>query len=347
MALPIPPVTDHGGNLAAARTLFGSPAQGWLDLSTGINPWAYPLPVLDPAVWSQLPGHDTLMALRVAAAACYGAGDATVVAAAPGSQALIQLLPWMFAGAGGHTAIVGPTYAEHARCWRRAGHEVLEVDSLDAAAATGADRVIVVNPNNPDGRCCPPDALLALADGLAARGGVLLVDEAFAEVAPAFSVAPAAGRPGLVVLRSFGKFFGLAGLRLGFALAEPEVVRRLMDDFGPWAVSGPAQTIATAALGDAGWIAATRVRLDEGAEALDRLLMAHGLEVAGGTSLFRLVRTPRAGALYRALGARGILVRPFAAHAGWLRIGLPPDAAAMRRLDAALGDDESDGDGQE
>lgn len=328
---PNPSPILHGGDLDAARAAFPGAPEPWIDLSTGINPWAYPLPPLAPDLWRRLPAGRAEADLRAAAAAAYGAASGRLVAAASGSQALIQLLPRLRAP--GTVAVLGPTYAEHAAAWTGAGHRVAAVSSVEDAAA---DVLVVVNPNNPDGRVLPPETLLALAERQASRGGWLVVDEAFADMTPVVSVAPRAGAPGLVVLRSFGKFFGLAGLRLGIALAEPALAEGLRAAIGPWAVSGPGLAVATAALADAEWTAATRVRLFEEAARLDALLRGAGLEVAGGTTLYRLIRDPRAQRLYAALGRAGILVRRFSYRTEWLRFGLPPDEAARRRLWEAL-----------
>ncbi len=322
-------VTDHGGALDRAIRRFGAGAD-WLDLSTGINPWSYPVPPLPPEAWQRLPDDGALMALKQAARAAYGAPKAAPVAAAPGSQALIQWLPRLTPPTG--VAILTPTYAEHARCWRLAGHEVAEVADLTDAAPV----LVLTHPNNPDGRRFDPGELLRLADRLAARGGFLVVDEAFADPMPAMSLVPEAGRPGLMVLRSFGKFFGLAGLRLGFAFGPADLVERLEAALGPWAVSGPALAIGRNALSDTAWIAATRVRLAAAADALEALLATHDLEPLGGTELFCLIRTDRAAAIHDRLGRHHILVRDFAAYPDRLRFGLPPDEAAMERLDQAL-----------
>ncbi len=320
----------HGGDLDGARMTFPEAPEPWVDLSTGINPWPYPLPPIPPDAWTRLPARHAESALLEAAVACYGAPSPDMAAAASGSQALIQLLPRMRAP--GTVAVLGPTYAEHAAGWAGAGHRVTETASIDDAAA---DVLVVVNPNNPDGRILPAADLLALAERQAARGGWLVVDEAFADVTPAASLAPHAGRPGLVVLRSFGKFFGLAGLRLGIALAERALAAALRAAIGPWAVSGPGLAVATAALSDSAWIAATRAHLHAEAERLDRLLVEAGLTVVGGTSLFRLVCDPRAPQLYNALGQAGILVRRFDYRTDWLRLGLPAGEDGRERLIAA------------
>ncbi|HYG85142.1 MAG TPA: threonine-phosphate decarboxylase CobD [Azospirillum sp.] len=321
----------HGGDLDAARAAFPQAPEPWVDLSTGINPWPYPLPAIPPEAWTRLPGRGAEEALREAAAAAYGAPSTVHVAAAPGSQALIQMLPRLRAR--GRVAVLGPTYAEHARAWAAAGHAVrtvTRVEDLDGEVG------VIVNPNNPDGRIVAPADLVALAGRFADRGGWLVVDEAFAEVTPEASIVGAADQPGLVVLRSFGKFFGLAGVRLGFALAEPGLVAAVREAFGPWAVPGPALAVATQALRDGPWIAATRRRLADESAALDRRLGALGLSVLGGTSLFRLAGHTRAPEMVNALGAAGVLVRRFEDQPEWLRFGLPPNVAAQQRLVQAL-----------
>lgn len=322
----------HGGDLDTARAAFPGAPEPWVDLSTGINPWPYPLPPIPAEAWARLPSRSAETALREAAAACYGAPSPDRVAAAGGSQALIQTLPRLRPP--GTVTVLGPTYAEHAAGWAKAGHRVAEVESLEECAA---DVVVVVNPNNPDGRIVPPETLLALADRQAARGGWLVVDEAFAEVVPDCSVAAEAGRAGLVILRSFGKFFGLAGVRLGFLLGESALVRDVHAAAGPWAVSGPALVVATAALSDSAWIAATRRRLADAAARFDARLVEAGVRVAGGTSLFRLIDDPQSAGLYNELGRAGVLVRRFDYRQGWLRLGLPVDTLTEDRVATACG----------
>ena len=320
----------HGGSLGEARAAYGEPAEGWLDLSTGINPHAYPFSPPSRALTS-LPDPEDLKRLEALAREAYRAPGSAAAVAVPGTQAAIQLLPTLFASC--RVGIVTPTYAEHAAAWARAGHAVREVSTLDPEA----DMVVLVNPNNPDGSITPQDSILELAERAAARGGLVLVDEAFADVAPAASVAPWAGHPGLVVLRSFGKFYGLPGLRLGFVLGPEDALGRLRDLLGPWAVSGPALDAGLRAFDDRAWAAAMRVRLAASALALDACLARHGLAVIGGTSLFRLIETPDAARLHHALARRGLWTRRFTRWPYWLRLGLPRDEAGLDRLDRALG----------
>lgn len=324
---------DHGGSLAAAAARFPTAPRPWLDLSTGINPHSYPLPALPATAFSRLPEPARERALAEAAAAAYGAPGSAMVLPAPGTQILLPMVMSLLPP--GRARVLGPTYAEHRRAAALAGHAVEEVTAPEALA--GADLAIVVNPNNPDGRLLPRTDLLALAAGLRARGGLLVVDEAFMDVGPrAESLAGDVGAGGLVVLRSFGKFFGLAGLRLGFALAAPALAARFAARLGPWAVSGPTLECGLAALADGAWQAGMRARLAREAAALDALLARYGLPVAGGTSLFRFLRLPEAPALHAALGAQGILTRAFAGRPEALRLGLPGDAARFERLEAGL-----------
>ena len=323
----------HGGDLSVARRLFPDAREPFIDLSTGINPNPYKLPRLPAGLFSRLPDGEATEALAAAAARAYGAPSAACIVAAPGSQILLPLAAAL--ARPGLAAILTPSYGEFAPAAQMAGHAVRPIEGLGECGE--AALAIIGNPNNPDGRVFAGDALIALADRLGARGGLLVVDEAFMDVgAPGASLAGAVLRGNIVVLRSFGKFFGLAGLRLGFALATPALATRLAAALGPWAVSGPAQVIGAQALADIDWIERTRRRLANAAKRLDAVLSRAGLDILGGTSLFRLARTPAADALYRHLGRAGIFVRTFPDRPAWLRFGLPPDGTAWDRLEAAL-----------
>ena len=275
-----------------------------------------------------------LRGLCEAAARAYGASSAEEVVPTPGTQILLPLVAKM--ALPGRAAVLGPTYSEHLRAAALAGHDVAEVSGLDQMSE--ARLAVVVNPNNPDGRILPKSLLLDLADELARRDGILVVDEAFADVMPAeFSVADAvAARRNVVVLRSFGKFFGLAGLRLGFALTASNIACRLKAWLGPWAASGPAIHIGRIALANEEWKTATRKRLAIAAQRLDEMLVASGLDVVGGTHLYRLTQSINSAELFGRLGRCGILVRRFADHTIWLRWGLPKTENDWQRLRAAL-----------
>jgi cobalamin biosynthetic protein CobC len=319
----------HGGNLDAARRLFPEAPLPWIDLSTGINPLPYPVGEIPRNAWTRLPD---VKALEHVARAAYRAEQRTEAVAAPGTQALIQWLPRVFSVR--RVGILGFTYSEHAACWRAAGAEVVTVATL--ADLEAFDIGVVVNPNNPDGRICTSGALADAAAVLARRGGRLIVDEAFMDLhGHQDSLIPHLPA-GAVVLRSFGKAYGLAGLRLGFALGSAKDCARLRSALGPWAVSGPAIEIGQRALADEPWLVRSRARLRDETDRLDRMLQSAGLAVVGGTTLFRLVRHKHAPCWFKALCAAGILTRPFQDQSEWLRFGIPHAPEAWTRLEAAL-----------
>jgi cobalamin biosynthetic protein CobC len=328
-------VVDHGGSLGRARALFPYAPQPFVDLSTGINPHSYPFFELPATALSRLPEAARVRDLADVAASAYGAPSAANVVAAPGTQILLPRVASLVSP--GKALVLEPTYAEHRRAAAIAGHVAMEVDDFDALA--GADLAIVVNPNNPDGRIVERKKLLALAEKLRARGGLLVVDEAFMDVGPlGESLAGDVEQGGIVVLRSFGKFFGLAGLRLGFALADALTVERLEAQFGPWAVAGPALEYGIRALADSGWQAEMRRRLARDAARLDALFGRFGVAVAGGTTLFRYIRLADAAGLFSVLGERGILLRHFSGRPEVLRAGLPGEGEEWQRLESALAD---------
>lgn len=314
----------HGGDLGDVRRRHSDAPQPWIDLSTGINPRPYPVARLPADAWSRLPSQEAGQTLIAAAARRYRCAPGQLVAA-PGTQALIQVLPRLVPRA--RVAIVGPTYAEHELNWRRHGHDVTVVTSLEAA---DADVVVVVNPDNPTGRLLPTQPLRNTAARL------LIVDEAFIDLMPGDASLAGDLPANAVVLRSFGKTYGLAGLRLGFAIAHEPFARRLREDLGPWAVSGPALTIGAAALADDAWLQATATRLADDARKLDAVLVSAGFTILGGTTLFRLASHPKAHDKVEDLARCGIHVRAFGHQPTWLRFGLPRDEEEFRRLSVAL-----------
>jgi cobalamin biosynthetic protein CobC len=334
MSTALPPIR-HGGDLLAAVRRYGRPAGDWLDLSTGINPDGYPVPALPAQAWQRLPQDDDGLA-ELAAQAC-GAPQALPVA---GSQAAIRTLPGLLRP--GRVGIAALGYSEYAPAFAAAGHAVAPLDEAafaQAALADELDHLVVVNPNNPTGRMLPAATLLRWHAKLAARGGTLLVDEAFIDCLPDGSVAAHSGKAGLVVLRSIGKFYGLAGIRCGFVLAQPALLDALRERLGHWAVSGPAREVARHALADHGWQDATRARLQACGVKLAALLDRHGLAPVMH-ALFCWVPHDDAARLHHALAQQGVWTRYFDAAGGCppsLRLGLPPDQPhAWQRLDAAL-----------
>jgi cobalamin biosynthetic protein CobC len=321
---------EHGGRLREAALRYGIAESDWLDLSTGIAPWSVRLPEIPASAWMRLPEVED--GLEAAACAYYGAGQVLPV---PGSQAAIQLLPRL-RQANSRVGVLVPCYAEHGEAWRRGGHRVGELMVGEVERRLDdLDVLVLANPNNPDGRLLEPTLLLDWRDRLAQRGGWLVVDEAFMDASPELSLAGHAGLPGLILLRSFGKFFGLAGARLGFVLGEARVLDLLAEQLGPWAVSGPARALGKACLVDSAGQQAQRRCLLQAGRRLAELLADHDLPPQGGCALFQWIADSRAEALHEFLAGQGILTRLFRQPLG-LRFGLPADELAWVRLEQAL-----------
>lgn len=320
---------EHGGRLRKAALEYGIAEADWLDLSSGLAPWPFPVPEIPLRAWARLPETDD--GLEQAACDYYGATQVLPVA---GSQMAIQLLPRLRRS--GKVGVLSPCYAEHAEAWRRSGYivrEVLEqevdfyIDNLDV--------LVVVNPNNPTGLNLTPNRLLDWHARMAQRGGWLVVDEAFMDNTPHLSLAPYAHQVGLIVLRSFGKFFGLAGVRLGFVLAERKLLKLLAEQVGPWAVSGPTRVLGQSCLRDTEGHARQRKRTDEAGKRLAQLLEQYGFAPHGGCALFQWLMIERAAELHEFMARRGILLRLFT-HNSSLRFGLPADEADWVRLEQSL-----------
>jgi len=320
----------HGGGLAEASAAFGGAPGDWLDLSTGVNPHAWSGAGEMTTDWRRLPDPAALAELEQIAAHSFDAPPA-IVCAVPGTELALRLLGNIVPAGGAYRA---PGYGTHAVAMPRS----TPVADRDLAEAAWQGRaVLLANPSNPDGRLLDVEVLRDLAAATQANGGWLIVDEAFADADPAISVAPLVYRyPRLIVLRSFGKFFGLPGVRLGFIVAQSAVLDRFRALLGSWPVSTAAIAIGREAYRDTAWSAAMRGRLLREANALDAMLRRHGLDSRGACPLFRLIETHDAAALFERLAGRLILTRPFDYDSRWLRIGLPGDAAALARLDAAL-----------
>lgn len=306
---------DHGGGLDAAIAQYGGTREGWLDLSTGINPVPYPLPRLTPDAWTALPDRAAVKRLEDRARAHWRVPDAAAILAAPGASSLIARLPTLRAA--GDVDIPGPTYNEHGAAFQTAGWRMVE---------NGADAIVAVNPNNPDGKCWKATDITA---------PFAVIDESFCDVCPTQSLIDLAARPGTVILKSFGKFWGLAGLRLGFAIGDPDIIAELREALGPWPVAGPALQIGAEALADPEWTDETQERLATDSARLDALMVKQGATVLGGTTLFRLYEVQDAGAAQAHLAQGHVWSRVFPYSDTWLRLGLPhPDRWAQ--LEAAF-----------
>lgn len=310
---------DHGGGLDAARAQYGGTRANWLDLSTGINPQHYPVPDIGNDAWTALPDEATAKALEAAARAFWMVPEGAALLAAPGASSLIANIPRLLPA--GRVQIVERTYNEHAAAFRNAGWQI----NPEEAAAR-----VIVHPNNPTG---------AMWSGQDERPGgrqLLVIDESFCDIALGNThMREMATTPGVVILKSLGKFWGLAGLRLGFAIGDPAFIARLKEMLGPWPVAGPAQVVGRAALEDMRWANATRQRLAADAARMDATLQMKGAELIGGTALFRLYQVDSALKWQNKLAKNKVWSRVFPYEDTWLRLGLPP-TDRWPQLEAAL-----------
>ncbi|CAE6814880.1 threonine-phosphate decarboxylase CobD [Paraburkholderia aspalathi] len=320
----------HGGNLHEAAERYGIPYAQWLDLSTGINPHGYPVPPVPADAWRRLP--DDGDGFAACAARYYGAPDAAHVLPVAGSQAAIRALPVLLPRA--RVGIAPLTYSEYAPAFERAGHEVVPLDVSWDTLPDALTHVVVVNPNNPTAEHLSAGKLLHWHAQLTARGGTLLIDEAFADTMPSASLAASTHRDGLIVLRSPGKFFGLAGVRSGFVLGAPSLLDALRLTLGAWTVSGPARHAVKAAFEDVAWQQQMRTQLDTESARLVSLLQAHGF-ATHSTPLFAWTDDARATALHEALAQRGVWTRIFTAT-GSVRFGLPASDTEWTRFEESL-----------
>ena len=321
---------EHGGKLIQAARDYGIPVCDWLDLSTGLNPHPWPVKLVPLDAWSHLPDDDDGLAL---AASKYYKGEHVLPVA--GSQAAIQILPQL-SDAKSRVAILEPAYAEHAHAWRAHGFNVTPLNTKDIDKAIDVhDVILLVNPNNPTGETFSVEQCIRWHKKLADKGGRLIIDEAFIDCTPECSLVPFAHQEGLVILRSLGKFFGLAGARVGFVFAEQNLLTQLAERLGPWPISGPSRCIAKLALSDTQWQLSTREQLMQQSLRLQTLLNRHHLTPSGSSSLFQWLKTNNAKQVHQFLAQQGILTRLFEQPMS-IRFGLPAVEPQWMRLELAL-----------
>jgi cobalamin biosynthetic protein CobC len=308
---------DHGVWLDAAAHKFGGTRGDWIDLSTGINPVSYPVGEINRDAWTALPDQTAQSALIQAARDFWQVPESAAVLATPGASAPIAMIPR--AHTQGKVHISAPTYNEHAAAFTATGWTPTQ-------QLSDADAQVIVHPNNPDGQ------IFTAAD---LHAPLRVIDESFCDIMPDASLISQADQNGTLVLKSFGKFWGLAGLRLGFVIGDPELVAQLQQMLGPWPVAGPALEIGTKALRDHNWADQTRQRLSSDSARLDVNMIDAGATLVGGTSLFRLYDVGDAAAWQTRLAQHHIWSRVFPYNPRWLRLGLPaPDQ--WPRVEAAL-----------
>jgi len=309
---------DHGGGLDAAMAVYGGTRNQWLDLSTGINPTPFPAPEIPPHFWQVLPDSSAQTTLLNAARKFWQVPQSADIIATSGVSQLIAMIPSLQSA--GQVEIIRPTYNEHAAAFNAAGWNVSD---------SGEVRV-VVHPNNPDGR------IHKITTRDTAKTKLTIIDESFCDVMPDQSLIELTSQSNVIVLKGLGKFWGLAGMRLGFAISSPALIQQMTDRIGPWAVSGPAQFIGAAALSDYNWATQTRTRLANDSIRMDKLMKGFGHTSLGGTDLFRLYETTDAMALQTKLGKNLVWSRTFPYSTSWLRLGLPGTQTDWDHLTRAL-----------
>ena len=319
----------HGGRLLEAAEYYQIPLQQWLDLSTGINPNGYPIPDIPDDIWLRLPEEQD--GLLDAARDYYQCADLLPIA---GSQAAIQSLPLLRNM--GVTGLVAPSYAEHAHAWEKAKHRlcILRADEIDQTIHQ-LDNLILVNPNNPDGTVFSKEQCLTWLKELNKRNGWLIIDEAFIDATPELSLSALSPQKGLILLRSIGKFFGLAGIRSGFVLAEPAILEALNEQLGPWTISNPSRFVTAHALQNKAWQQKTRQQLQQQSQRLKQLLSQYALESTGGNALFQWIKTSHAEKIHRQLAQQAVFTRLFD-QPNSLRFGLPKTEQDWQQLETAL-----------
>jgi cobalamin biosynthetic protein CobC len=336
----------HGGQLNNVAKLFKRPLNEWLDLSTGISPISYPIPSIPQIIWQQLP--QTSNGLIEAAKRYYGTGN---IITTSGSQAVIARLPSLYLNYTKRLPnkidvwlpVVG--YKEHERSWHDAGFNIKRYQNLPTFKDLKLNAIVVViNPNNPTGELHQQHTLKALLKTVESLSGWLIIDEAFMDViTPNQTLIDLSTNKHLFVLRSIGKFFGLAGIRIGFLSAHSMWLLKLQQLSSPWEVNGPAQFIAEQALKDHTWQSAQRKTLIALSIKLEMLLTEtfadstnnclKNIEVSG-CGLFKTLVHPQATEIYQKFCHQGLYVR-LCDENNALRFGIP-DQKQYKTLEKLL-----------
>jgi threonine-phosphate decarboxylase len=346
----------HGGNIyAASRDLRCQPAS-MLDFSASINPLGMaPGAVQVVQASLELATHypdPDCYELKQALGRFHGI-DPECVCIGNGSTELIFLLPKTLALR--RALIPGPTFSEYAAAMRAVGGEVsmllappeeefrIRLSQVAAALQRSLDCVWLCNPNNPTGQLWTKAQVLELWKKARRVGASLIVDEAFIDYCEADSVvSEATSRAGLLVLRSFTKFYGMPGLRVGYLVAEPTVIRRIEAMRLPWSVNNLAQVAAIASLNETSYAVRSRQLIIEERPRLAAALAGQGWVPCPSSANFLLVRLPsflKSAAVAAATRRQGVLIRDCESFEGmgqqWIRVAVRT-AAEHERLVQAL-----------
>ena len=308
---------EHGGNLDKAISFYGGKESEWIDLSTGINPNSYPIPKLSISDWRSLPTKTEIKDLESIIKSKQKISSEIIMV--PGAQMAINFLPFLLKGEGTEVRILTPTYNEYNYCFTNTGFKVNSCQKFNQLF--NSDIAIIVNPNNPDGKIYEINELFELSKSVK----ILIVDESFIDSVECDSIVNQLNEDvsNIIVIRSFGKFFGLAGLRLGYVFSGKEIIRKFKRFFGPWQISKMSVKIATIAFSDDVWIKKTKNNLNEKANAIDNLMKKINWKITGGTNLFRLYSTSNSDLAQKLLAEKFIWSRKFSYSKKWIRLGIP------------------------
>jgi len=313
---------EHGGKLDHHLDLYGGDRSDWIDLSTGINNSPYPIPKIPKWVWECLPDERLNENFKDAARDFWKVPKSAEITTANGTSPIISILPSIFRR--GNIDIYHPTYNEYKAAFTKSGWKI---------SKNNASARVLVNPNNPDGKYWSSTDILS-------NDKLTIVDESFCDLTPEKSLIKFSDQPGVVVLKSFGKFWGLAGLRLGCAIAAPKTLKKLQSMLGPWPASGPALFIGVKALNDKNWANNNVKKLDNLASKFDDILLKNSIHIMGGTSLFRLIKIKNAEKMKNYFAQNHILIRTFSYSNEIARIGIPKNEKQRLKIETILNEFE-------
>ena len=315
----------HGGDIDLAIKKYGGEREDWIDLSTGINGTSYPWQQSIKFELRNLPSNKLLVNLERAASAAYKVAENTETAAVSGAQQIISLLPICLKSYNS-VAILGPTYNEYEKAFKSSGIKAQTVSEVSKLSSS--DIAIIVNPNNPTGKVIAEEIL----DDLSKKVRILIIDESF----KTFSSRRIQKFENVIQINSLGKFFGLAGVRLGFVSGPSDFIKSVRRMLGPWPISSIAAEIGTIALNDNTWISEMEKILLEGSNVLHKACSTKNWKLVGKTNLFHTYATSSSLEVEKQFAAHYIWIRTFDYSETWVRLGIPTSKYEWTRVRQAL-----------
>ncbi len=316
---------QHGGDIDLAIKKYGGQRADWIDLSTGINRTSYPWQENVKVELRDLPSNKLLRSLEKAASRAYKVAEDKDTAAVQGAQQIISLLPICLKNYNS-VAILGPTYNEYEKAFKSS--EIKAETVSEVSKLSSSDIAIVVNPNNPTGKVIAEEIL----NDLSKKVRILIIDESF----KMFSSRRIQKFDNVIQINSLGKFFGLAGVRLGFVSGPSNFIKSVRGMLGPWPVSSIAAEIGKIALNDQAWISQMEKILLEGSDVLHRACNRKNWKLIGKTNLFHTYATSSSLKVEKQFAAHYIWIRTFDYSETWVRLGIPTSKYEWTRVRQAL-----------